>query len=62
MFNHFHLVIETPSPNLVEGMKWFLGVYTRRFNLRHKVFGHLFSGRYKALIVDGSTSGYLKTV
>jgi len=45
MSNHFHLVIETPSPNLVEGMKWFPGVYTRRFNLRHKLFGHLFSGR-----------------
>jgi REP element-mobilizing transposase RayT len=62
MSNHFHLVAETPSPNLVEGMKWFLGVYTQRFNLRHKVFGHLFSGRYKALIVDGSGTGYLKTV
>ena len=62
MSNHFHLVIETPSSNLVEGMKWLLGVYTRRFNLRHKVFGHLFSGRYQALIVDGSGSGYLKTV
>src|SRR3974390_891664 len=53
MSKHFHLVVETPSPNLVEGMKWFLGVYTRRFNLRHKAFGHLFSGRYKALIVEG---------
>ena len=62
MSNHFHLVTETPLPNLVEGMKWLLGVYTRRFNLRHKVFGHLFSGRYKALIVDGSGTGYLKTV
>src|SRR6516225_2462275 len=38
MSNHFHLVVETPSPNLVEGMKWLLGVYTRRFNLRHKFF------------------------
>ena len=36
-------------PNLVDGMKWFLGVYTQRFNLRHKCVGHLFSGRYKAL-------------
>jgi REP element-mobilizing transposase RayT len=62
MSNHFHLVVETPSPNLVEGMKWLLGVYTRRFNLRHKFFGHLFGGRYKALIVDGSGTGYLKTV
>jgi hypothetical protein len=43
-------------------MKWFLGTYTGRFNRRHKLFGHLFSGRYKALIVDGSGNGYLKTV
>ena len=62
MPNHFHLVVETPQPNLVAGMKWFLGTYTARFNRRHKVFGHLFSGRYKALIVDGSGNGYLRTV
>lgn len=62
MTNHFHLVVETPRANLVAGMKWFLGTYTGRFNRRHKLFGHLFSGRYKALIVDGSGSGYLKTV
>jgi putative transposase len=62
MNNHFHLVIETPQANLVAGMKWLLGVYTRRFNIRHKLCGHLFAGRYKALIVDGSGNGYLKTV
>ena len=62
MPNHFHLVVETPSANLVAGMKWFLGAYTSRFNRRHKLFGHLFSGRYKSLIVDGSGTGYLKTV
>src|ERR1022692_4063006 len=62
MRNHFHLVIETPQPNLVAGMKWLLGTYTSRFNRRHKQFGHLFSGRYKSLIVDGSGSGYLRTV
>lgn len=62
MHNHFHLVMETPNANLVAGMKWFLGTYTSRFNRRHKYFGHLFSGRYKALIVDGSGDGYLKTV
>ena len=50
MLNHFHFVIETPQANLVAGMKWFLGVYTSRFNRRHKLFGHLFSGRYKSLI------------
>ena len=62
MSNHFHLVVETPKANLVAGMKWFLGAYTGRFNRRHKLFGHLFSGRYKSLIVDGSGNGYLRTV
>jgi len=62
MPNHFHLVVETPQANLVAGMKWFMGTYTSRFNRRHKLFGHLFSGRYKALIVDGSGNGYLRTV
>ena len=50
------------SGNLVAGMKWLLGTYTGRFNRRHQLCGHLFSGRYKALIVDGSGSGYVKTV
>ena len=62
MNNHFHLVVETPLPNLVAGMKWFLGTYTSRYNRRHREFGHLFSGRYKALLVEGSGNGYLKTV
>ncbi len=61
MPNHFHLVVETPEGNLVAGMKWLLGTYTGRFNRRHRLSGHLFSGRYKALIVDGSGNGYLKT-
>jgi putative transposase len=61
MSNHFHLVVETRQANLVAGMKWFLGTYTARYNRRHQEFGHLFSGRYKALIVDGSGTGYLKT-
>ena len=52
MRNHFHLVIETPAPNLVAGMKWMLGTYTQRFNARHRMCGHLFSGRYKALVVE----------
>jgi REP-associated tyrosine transposase len=60
MSNHFHLVVETPRGNLVEGMKWLLGTYTARYNRRHKFFGHLFCGRYKALPVDGSGTGYLK--
>jgi len=60
--NQFHLVVETPQPNLVVGMKWLLGTYTGRFNRRHLEFGHVFSGRYKSLIVEGSGDGYLKTV
>ena len=62
MPNHFHWVVETPQPNLVAGIKGWLGTYTSRFNRRHKLFGHLFSGRYKSLIVDGSGSGYLKSL
>ena len=62
MGNHFHLVVETPKANLVAGMKWFLGTYTARFNRRHKLFGHLFSGRYKALVVDAVSPGYFRTV
>jgi putative transposase len=61
MSNHFHLVVETPQPNLVDGMKWLLGVYTKRFNIRHRECGHLFAGRYKALHVEGG-NGYLRTV
>src|SRR6266571_6751329 len=62
MRNHFHLVAETPNANLVAGMRWLLSTYTIRLNHRHKLFGHVFSGRYKALVVDGSANGYLKSV
>src|ERR1041385_5576087 len=62
MSNHFHLVLETPRANLVDGMKWLLGTYTMRFNRRHKLNGHLFAGRYKSLLVDGRALGYLRTV
>ena len=61
MRNHFHLVVETPRANLVPGMKWLLGTYTQRFNSRHKQRGHLFAGRYRALPVEGSGTGYLKS-
>ena len=62
MPNHFHLVLETPQGNLVAGMHWLLGTYTSRFNRRHRLTGHLFGGRYRALVVDGRGGGYLKTV
>jgi len=61
MSNHFHLVAQTPLANLVAGMKWFLGTYTARFNRRHQLFGHLFSGHYKSIVVDERGGGYLAT-
>src|SRR3954469_3622001 len=61
MRNHFHLVIETPDANLVAGMRWLLSTYTIRLNHRQKLFGHVFSGRYKAVVVEGSNNGYLRT-
>jgi REP element-mobilizing transposase RayT len=61
MGNHFHLVAERPQPNLVAGMKRLLGTYTGRFNRRRQLFGHQFSGRYKALIIDERGGDYLRT-
>jgi REP element-mobilizing transposase RayT len=62
MRNHYHLLVETPEANLVAGMKWLQGTYTLRYNSRHAVFGHLFQGRYKALVVDGAAGNYLGVV
>lgn len=62
MENHYHLLVETPEANLVAGMKWLQGTYTQRFNSRHKIFGHLFQGRYKAVIVDGAEEDYFQVV
>jgi putative transposase len=52
MSNHYHFVVHTPKGNLVDGMKWFMNTYTRRFNTRHKRWGRLFGDRYKALAVE----------
>jgi len=52
MGNHYHLLIETPEGNLVAGMKWFQNTYTRRLNTRHRLWGHVFGGRYKAIVVE----------
>jgi hypothetical protein len=62
MRNHYHLVLETPDSNLVSGMAWLQSTYTIRLNNRHKLTGHVLSGRYKAQLVEGSGNGYLKTV
>jgi hypothetical protein len=52
MDNHYHLLIETPEANLVAGMRRLNGVYTQGFNRRHDTVGHVFQGRYKAILVD----------
>jgi putative transposase len=61
MRNHYHVVAETPDANLVSGMAWLQSTYTIRFNNRHKLTGHVLSGRYKAQVVEGSGNGYLRT-
>ena len=52
MDNHYHLIIETPDPNLSLGMRQLNGVYTQFFNRHHKRPGHVFQGRFKAILVD----------
>jgi hypothetical protein len=52
MDNHYHLLIETPKPTLAIGMRQLNGVYTQTFNRRHRRVGHLFQGRYKAILVE----------
>ncbi|WP_299734761.1 transposase [uncultured Endozoicomonas sp.] len=52
MTNHYHLMVETPDANLSKGMRQLNGVYTVRFNRKYGRVGHLFQGRYKAILVD----------
>lgn len=52
MANHYHLLIETPDANLSAGMRHLNGVYTQAINRSHNRVGHLFQGRFKAILVD----------
>jgi REP element-mobilizing transposase RayT len=52
MDNHYHLLIETNTPTLSRGMKFLNGTYTQYFNRRHQRVGHVFQGRYKAILVQ----------
>ena len=61
MPNHYHWVLETPEANLVAGMKWFQGTYTKRHNFRHREWGHLFQGRYKSIVIDPGDAEYFRT-
>ncbi|MFN0317886.1 MAG: transposase [Burkholderiales bacterium] len=55
MGNHYHLLLETPQPNLVRGMRRLNGVYTQAFNRRHGRVGHVLQGRYKSIVVEKDT-------
>jgi REP element-mobilizing transposase RayT len=52
MGNHYHLVVQTSAANLSAFMRQINGVYTQAFNRRHGLVGHLFQGRFKAILVD----------
>jgi REP element-mobilizing transposase RayT len=52
MGNHYHLVLHTRQANLSRLMRQINGVYTQAFNRRHGLVGHLFQGRFKAILVD----------
>lgn len=52
MDNHYHLILETPEGNLSVAMRYINGVYTQEFNRKHNRVGHIFQGRYKAILID----------
>ena len=52
MDNHYHLLLETPEPNLSSGMRQLNGIYTQAFNRHHRRVGHLFQGRFKAILME----------
>ena len=52
MDNHYHLLVETPDANLSKGMRQLNGRYTQNFNREHHRVGHVFQGRYKAILID----------
>ena len=55
MHNHYHLALETPEPNLVEGMHWLQGTFATRLNRFHDQHGHVFQGRYKSILVQDAS-------
>jgi REP element-mobilizing transposase RayT len=52
MSNHYHLAIQTPVPNMVEGMRWLQSTFATRFNRFRNERGHVFQGRYKSLLIN----------
>ena len=56
MHNHYHLALETPEPNLVEGMHWLQSTWATRFNRFRRERGHLFQGRYQSLLIEDAAA------
>lgn len=52
MSNHYHLVVQTPQPNLSRGMHWLNSRYAQWFNRRHDRRGHLFQGRFHGILIE----------
>jgi putative transposase len=52
MGNHYHLVLQPSEPNISGGLRQLNGVYGQAFNRRHGRVGHVFSGRFKSLLID----------
>lgn len=52
MSNHYHIVVETVDGNLAQGMQQLNGIYSQYFNRRHGLVGHVFQGRYKAILIQ----------
>lgn len=62
MNNHYHLFIQTPEANLVDGMRWLQNTVTRRYNVRHRKWGRVFGDRYKSVVIEGEQTGYYETL
>jgi REP element-mobilizing transposase RayT len=58
MDNHYHLLLETRAANLTQAMQWLQVSYTVWFNRRHRRSGHLFQGRYRAVLLEGEALGW----
>ncbi len=52
MGNHYHLLLETPTANLGRGMRQLNGVFSQKLNWHHGRVGHVFQGRYRAILVE----------
>ena len=61
MPNHYHLIVETPLPNLPAGMQYLNGVYAQGFNRRYGRVGHLFQARYEARVLEGEAYAGIAT-